>query len=155
MNNQVLDVRNLRVEFKGREGSVVAVNSISFQVQRGQTLGIVGESGSGKSVSALAAIALVPEPGTVTGGELWFSEPDVPPVNLLTLRPKELERYRGDRIAMIFQEPMTSLNPVYSVGFQLIEAIRQHRRSSENEAQDRAISLKKNSLFKISLGLCF
>jgi len=141
MKNQVLDVRNLRVEFKGREGSVVAVNGISFQVQRGQTLGMVGESGSGKSVSALAAIALVPEPGTVTGGELWFSEPDAQPVNLLTLRPKELERYRGDRIAMIFQEPMTSLNPVYSVGFQLIEAIRQHQRSSENEAQARAISL--------------
>ena len=141
MKNQVLDVRNLRVEFKGREGSVVAVNGISFQVQRGQTLGMVGESGSGKSVSALAAIALVPEPGTVTGGELWFSEPDAQPVNLLSLRPKELERYRGDRIAMIFQEPMTSLNPVYSVGFQLIEAIRQHQRLSENEAQDRAISL--------------
>jgi peptide/nickel transport system ATP-binding protein len=141
MNDRVLDVRDLRVEFGGRGGSAIAVNGISFQVQRGQTLGIVGESGSGKSVTSLAVMGLVPDPGKVSGGELWFSAPDADPVNLRSLSSKQLEDYRGDRIAMIFQEPMTSLNPVYTVGFQLTEAIRQHQRLGEADARNRAIAL--------------
>lgn len=141
MNDRVLDVRDLRVEFGGRGGSMVAVNGISFQVQRGQTLGIVGESGSGKSVTSLAVMGLVPDPGKVTGGELWFGESGEDPVNLRSLSSKQLEHYRGDRIAMIFQEPMTSLNPVYTVGFQLMEAIQQHQRFSKAAARDRAGAL--------------
>jgi peptide/nickel transport system ATP-binding protein len=141
MKNRVLDVRDLRVEFRGREGSVAAVKGISFQVERGRTLGIVGESGSGKSVTALAAMGLVPDPGHVSGGELWFGEPEQEPVNLRLLSSKQLEHYRGDRIAMIFQEPMTSLNPVYTVGFQLMEAIRKHQNLSEPDARSRSIAL--------------
>ncbi|MFO8039406.1 MAG: ABC transporter ATP-binding protein [Sodalinema sp.] len=138
----VLEVRNLQVQFQTGERLVHAVNDVSFQVPRGQTLGIVGESGSGKSVTSLAVMGLVPSPpGEVTGGEIWFRDPVVGDrVNLLTLPPKQLRRYRGGRIATIFQEPMTALNPVYSIGFQLVEAIRLHRKISKAEAQEQAIA---------------
>ncbi|OAB58165.1 mannose-1-phosphate guanyltransferase [Phormidium willei BDU 130791] len=138
----VLEVRNLRVQFQTGERLVHAVNDVSFQVPRGQTLGIVGESGSGKSVTSLAVMGLVPSPpGEVTGGEIWFRDPVVGDrVNLLNLPPKQLRRYRGGRIATIFQEPMTALNPVYSIGFQLVEAIRLHRKISKAEAQEQAIA---------------
>jgi peptide/nickel transport system ATP-binding protein len=118
---------------------VRAVRSVSFQVQRGQTLGIVGESGSGKSVTSLAVMGLVPSPpGEVTAGELWFQDqPDQPPINLRALAPEAMQQVRGGQVAMIFQEPMSSLNPVYTCGFQLIEAIRQHRSVSAEEATAR------------------
>jgi peptide/nickel transport system ATP-binding protein len=143
MSNDVLDVRNLQIEFIGDEKQVKAVDGISFQVQRGQTLGIVGESGSGKSVTSLAVMGLIPPPGVITGGEVWFRDRDhgSEPINLLELPPQGMQQYRGGQIAMIFQEPMSSLNPVYTIGFQLTEALRQHQNISQNEASRQAIAL--------------
>jgi peptide/nickel transport system ATP-binding protein len=145
MTAPVLDVRQLTVQFKGDSGLVRAVRSVSFQVQRGQTLGIVGESGSGKSVTSLAVMGLVPSPpGEVTAGELWFQDqPDQAPINLRALAPEAMQQVRGGQVAMIFQEPMSSLNPVYTCGFQLIEAIRQHRSVSAEEATAMAIARLK------------
>lgn len=142
MTIPVLDVRNLSVEFKTDSGIVQAIDHVSFQVQPGQTLGIVGESGSGKSVSCLAAMGLIPTPGQITGGEIWFHDRNAhQPIDLLKLSPKQLQRYRGGQIGMIFQEPISSLNPVYTCGFQIMEAIRHHDRVSEAEARRRAVSL--------------
>lgn len=142
MNSDVLDVRNLHIEFFGEERQVKAVDGISFQVQRGQTLGIVGESGSGKSVTSLAVMRLIPSPGTITSGEVWFRDRNDSSVsvNLLELPPERMQQYRGGQIAMIFQEPMSSLNPVYTIGFQLTEAIRQHQNISQKEARRQAIA---------------
>ncbi len=137
----ILTVKGLRVEFRGRSKTVVAVNDISFQVNRGETLGIVGESGSGKSVTALAVMGLVSQPGQVTGGSLWFESGDAGRIDLRSLSRKQWETLRGQRIAMIFQEPMTSLNPVYTVGFQLVEAIQLHQPLGKVEAKKRAIGL--------------
>lgn len=143
MSDTILNVRNLQVQFKTDERVVKAVDGISFQVQRGRTLGIVGESGSGKSVTSLAVMRLIPNPpGRVTGGEIWFQpEEGHEPVNLLSLPEKQMQDYRGEKISMIFQEPMSSLNPVYTCGFQLVEAIRQHQDLSHSEARRRASSL--------------
>ena len=144
MSDTILDVRDLQVQFKTDTRTVKAVDGISFQVKRGQTLGIVGESGSGKSVTSLAVMGLVPNPpGRVTGGEIWFSDAETigEPVDLLRVPVKQLQNYRGDRLSMIFQEPMSSLNPVYTCGFQLTEAIRLHEKISESQAQRRAVSL--------------
>lgn len=136
----VLDVCNLQVEFSTDEKLIKAVDGISFQVHRGQTLGIVGESGSGKSVASLAVMSLVPPPGRVSGGEIWLQESGADPINLLQLPPKRMQKYRGGQIGMIFQEPMSSLNPVYTCGFQLTEAIRQHQNISPAEARRQAIA---------------
>ncbi|MCP2732223.1 ABC transporter ATP-binding protein, partial [Limnofasciculus baicalensis] len=137
MTNIVLDVRNLSVEFTSDEKRVLAVNNISFQLKRGQTLGIVGESGSGKSVTSLAVMGLMPPSAKVTG-EIYFKsksgQSDDETIDLLTLKDREKPSYRGGKIAMIFQEPMTSLNPVYTIGFQLIEAILQHQELSTQQA---------------------
>lgn len=143
MSDTILDVRNLQVQFRTDEQVVRAVDGISFTVKRGQTLGIVGESGSGKSVTSLAVIGLVPSPpGEVVSGEIWFQDGDRPePVDLRSLPPEQLRLYRGERIAMIFQEPMSSLNPVYTCGFQLIEMIQQHQDIPKAEARRRAINL--------------
>ncbi|MBE9192405.1 ABC transporter ATP-binding protein [Gloeocapsopsis crepidinum LEGE 06123] len=142
MSNDVLDVRNLQIEFLGDERQVKAVDGISFQVQRGQTLGIVGESGSGKSVTSLAVMGLIPSPGVITGGKVWFRDRNHSSelINLLELPPERMQQYRGGKIAMIFQEPMSSLNPVYTIGFQLIEALRQHQNISQKEATRQAIA---------------
>ena len=146
MSDTVLDVRNLQIQFQTNDNIVRAVDGIDFQVRRGQTLGIVGESGSGKSVTSLAVMNLVPTPpGEITDGEIWFrdaADDDRPtePVNLLQLSPPQMRDYRGGRIAMIFQEPMSSLNPVYTIGFQLTEAIRLHQDISKSEARKQAIS---------------
>jgi peptide/nickel transport system ATP-binding protein len=138
----VLDVRNLRVEFPGVQQPVV--DQLSFVLQPGQTLGIVGESGSGKSITSLAVMGLLPNPGKVTQGEVWFqgNQPDGTPdahIDLLTLLPTQLASYRGKQMAMIFQEPMSSLNPVFTIGYQLIEAILQHQSVSKREAKQLAI----------------
>ncbi|MGC9503465.1 ABC transporter ATP-binding protein [Baaleninema sp.] len=144
MNDTVLDVRHLQVQFQTDDRLVRAVDGIDLQVQRGQTLGIVGESGSGKSVTSLAVMGLVPTPpGRVTNGEIWFSDPlfpNLPPVDLLRLSPKRLQSYRGGRIATIFQEPMSALNPVYTIGFQMIEAIRLHQKVTTEQAKQQAIA---------------
>ncbi|HEY9701533.1 MAG TPA: ABC transporter ATP-binding protein, partial [Allocoleopsis sp.] len=139
----ILDVRNLEVQFINDEKVTTAVDNISFQLTKGQTLGIVGESGSGKSVTALATIGLISEPGKISGGEIWFQNAaNNQNVNLLKLSSEEKRLYRGKEIAMIFQEPMSSLNPVFTCGFQLIEAITLHQDiSSEADGRRRAIAL--------------
>ena len=142
MRETILDVRNLKVEFDTANGVIKAVDGISFQVQRGRTLGIVGESGSGKSVTSLSVMGLVPNPpGRITNGEILFSErPGTAPIDLCQVSQRQLQTYRGGQISMIFQEPMSSLNPVYTCGFQLIEAIQQHRTLSKAEAEKQAIA---------------
>lgn len=142
MSETVLEVRNLRVEFTTDDNIILkAVDGIEFELNKGQTLGIVGESGSGKSVTSLAIMGLVPTPGRVSGGEIWFrGEKDLQPVDLRQLLPQQRQKYRGNQIAMIFQEPMSSLNPVYTIGFQLVEALRQHQRLTEAEARNSAIA---------------
>jgi peptide/nickel transport system ATP-binding protein len=142
MSETVLDVRHLQVQFQADDRLIRAVDDISFEVKRGQTLGIVGESGSGKSVTSLAVMGLVPHPGKIAGGEIWFrGTEDEDAVNLVKLPKQRLRSYRGGQISMIFQEPMSSLNPVYTCGFQLTEAIRLHEDISVAEARRRAIAL--------------
>ena len=142
MSDPVLDVRNLQVQFLTEGKPVVAVDGVSFPLQRGQILGIVGESGSGKSVTSLAIMGLIPSPGMISGGEIWFREDEgKEPVELVKLDHEAKRRYRGGQISMIFQEPMSSLNPVYNIGFQLTEAIRLHQKSSQAEARRAAVAL--------------
>ena len=143
-SDTVLDVRNLQVEFKGDRTSDKAVDDISFVLKRRQILGIVGESGSGKSVTSLAVMGLIPSPGKITGGEIWFRPAranDTRPVNLLKVSEEKRRNYRGGEIAMIFQEPMSALNPVYTIGFQIIEAIRLHQKVTPEQAKNQAIAL--------------
>ncbi len=137
----LLSVRNLQVTFRGDEGLVHAVKNISFDLAQGQTIGIVGESGSGKSATALAIMGLLGESGRVTHGEVLFRPSGESPVDLIKVSPKRMRQYRGDRMAMIFQEPMTSLNPLFTCGYQVIEAIRQHQQVSAAEAEVRTIHL--------------
>ena len=130
----LLDVRHLRTAFATSRGEVRAVDDVSFRIAEGETLCLVGESGCGKSVTALSILQLVSPPGRITGGEILFEGND-----LLKLRPGELRHIRGNDIAMIFQDPMTSLNPVFTVGEQIAEAVRLHRKASRREAWNAAI----------------
>lgn len=150
MSETVLEVRNLRVEFGSADAgdasaTVKAVDDISFEVKRGQTLGIVGESGSGKSVTSLAIMGLLSSVSTQISGEIWFSStkdgPSKEPVNLLEMPSQEKQIYRGSQMATIFQEPMSSLNPVFTIGFQLTEAICLHQNVSQIAARRQAASL--------------
>ncbi|MBD2486445.1 ABC transporter ATP-binding protein [Aulosira sp. FACHB-615] len=141
MSETVLEVRNLQVEFSSDDNSLKAVDGISFELHRGETLGIVGESGSGKSVTSLAVMGLLQTPGRVSGGEIWFrQQPEAKPINLVELPPEQMQLHRGGDLAMIFQEPMSSLNPVYTIGFQLTEAIMRHQNVSITEARQIAIA---------------
>ncbi|WP_375472597.1 ABC transporter ATP-binding protein [uncultured Nostoc sp.] len=141
MRETVLEVRNLQVEFPGDGNNVRALDGISFGLHRGETLGIVGESGSGKSVTALAVMGLLQTPGIVTGGEIWFRpQENGNPIDLVKLPPEQMQLHRGGDIAMIFQEPMSSLNPVYNIGFQLTEAIMRHQNVSATQARQIAIA---------------
>jgi oligopeptide/dipeptide ABC transporter ATP-binding protein len=133
----LLEVRDLRTYFRTERGLYRAVDGVSFAVRPGRTLGIVGESGCGKSVTSLSIMGLVPEPpGIRAGGEILFEDED-----LLKKSRAEMEAIRGDRIAMIFQEPMTSLNPVYRVGDQIVEGLRRHRGLSRAAARERAVEM--------------
>ena len=133
----LLDVRGLVTEFHSSEGVFKAVDGVSFAVARGETLGIVGESGCGKSVTSLSVMGLIPRPpGKIPAGEIVFEGRD-----LLTLDPRQMRDVRGNDISMIFQEPMTSLNPVYTVGQQIMEGILLHEDISEAEARKRAIDM--------------
>jgi peptide/nickel transport system ATP-binding protein len=141
MSNTILDIRNLQVQFTTQERQVVAVDDLNIKLQKGQTLGIVGESGSGKSVTSLAIMGLIQSPGKVTQGEIFFQgREDETPIDLLKLPEDRRRLYRGGAISMIFQEPMSSLNPVYDIGFQLIEAILLHQNISKSEARRQAIA---------------
>ena len=143
MNQQpLLEVRNLVTEFRAEDGWVRAVNGVSFTLNRGEIIGIVGESGSGKSVTSLSTMRLIPNPpGKISGGEILFHEPDKAPVDLVKLSEAEMRSYRGNRIAMIFQEPMTSLNPVFSCGEQVMEALILHQRLDKKTAKAQTIQL--------------
>ena len=134
--NVILDVNRLTIEFLLEEGTFKAVEQVSFQVQKGRTLAIVGESGCGKSVSSLAIMGLLPQLANVSNGEINFSGK-----NILTYTKDQLRRLRGDSIGMIFQEPMTALNPVYTVGQQISEAVRIHKNVSYKEAKKISISI--------------
>ena len=133
----VLDVKGLRTVFFTNSGLFRAVDDVSFQVRRGETLAIVGESGCGKSVTALSIMRLVPDPpGRIVGGSITLEGQD-----LLTLDESEMRKIRGDRISMIFQEPMTSLNPVMRIGDQIAEAVRLHRPTTVKEAWQQAVQM--------------
>jgi oligopeptide transport system ATP-binding protein len=133
----LLEVRNLETQFKTQDGLVKAVNKVSFHVDRGETLGIVGESGSGKSVTSLSIMRLIPNPpGKIVGGEIMFDGE-----NLLDKSEEEMRHIRGNRIAMIFQDPMTSLNPVLTIGRQITESLELHMKMSNAEARKRAVDL--------------
>ncbi|MDB9528072.1 ABC transporter ATP-binding protein [Oscillatoria sp. CS-180] len=139
----ILDVRELSVAFATKSGPITAVKPISFTLAAGETLGLVGESGSGKSVTSLAIIGL-PGQNAELSGEIWFrdpSQPEADPVNLLRLLPEERRQYRGKLISMIFQEPLTSLNPVYTCGDQVIEALRLHQGLKNEAARAKAVEL--------------
>jgi peptide/nickel transport system ATP-binding protein len=138
----LLEVKNLRTTFKGEGGLVEAVNNISFSVRKGETVGIVGESGSGKSVTALSIMRLINQPsGTVIDGEIIFESSIFGRVDLAKLSRGEIRQIRGEDIAMIFQEPMSSLNPVYTCGNQVVEAILQHRKITKKEARAKTLEL--------------
>lgn len=143
MTSPILDVRDLSVTFSTKSGEIRAVKSVSFALAPGETLGLVGESGSGKSVTSLALIGLL-DPETNISGEVLFRDPRSPeakPVDLLKLSRDERRQYRGKLISMIFQEPLTSLNPVYTCGNQLVEALKLHQNLDDNAATQRAIEL--------------
>ena len=132
----LLDVQDLTVVFDGSRTSVTAVDHVSFQLAAGETLGLVGESGSGKSVTAFSILRLVQAPGRIVSGRVIFEGRD-----LLTLPEPDMRQVRGARISLIFQEPMTALNPVMRVGDQIAEALRVHGLADANEARARAIEL--------------
>ncbi|MAW31329.1 MAG: ABC transporter ATP-binding protein [Flavobacteriales bacterium] len=139
---KLLEFKNLVTEFHTEGNVVKAVNNVSFTLNKGETVGIVGESGSGKSVTSLSAMRLIPSPpGKISGGEILFHKKDEGVVDLLKLSIEEMRGYRGNELAMIFQEPMTSLNPVFTCGHQVVEAIMLHQKMTAKEAKKLTIEL--------------
>lgn len=135
--SKLLEVKNLKTQFKTDDGTFLAVDDVSFSVEKGKTLGIVGESGCGKSVTSLSIMRLIQSPGKIIGGEVQFKGK-----NLLTATENEMRSVRGNEIAMIFQEPMTSLNPVFTCGDQIEEVIRLHKKDlSPAEVKTQAIEM--------------
>jgi peptide/nickel transport system ATP-binding protein len=143
MSDILLEVKNLSVSFFLTEGTVRAVNGVSFNLERGKTLGIVGESGCGKSVTARAILNMVRPPGRVTGGEIIYHSGSPIDITKLGRDSAEMRSIRWGEIAMIFQEPMTSLSPVHTIGNQMIEAIRLHLGMNKKEAAERSVELLK------------
>lgn len=139
MVERLLDVENLTVEFKSSGSTMKAVNGVNLQLNKKETLGIVGESGSGKSVTATALMRLIPSPpGKITGGKIHFNGRD-----LVAISEKEMRNVRGNEMSMIFQDPITSLNPVLTVGNQIIEVIRAHEKMTKKEASAKAVEMLK------------
>ena len=137
MSDKLIEVKNLKTFFYTEDGFVPAVNDVSFAINRGETLGVVGESGCGKSITALSIMRLIPNPpGKIVDGEILFKGS-----NLLKKTEEAMRAIRGNDIAMIFQEPMTSLNPVFTVGQQITEAIILHQKLSSSEARKKAIKM--------------
>ncbi len=133
----LLEIKNLVTRFYTVEGTVHAVNGITYDMEEGATLGVVGESGCGKSVHALSIIRLIPSPpGKIEGGEIWFNG-----FNLLAVSEEKMRKIRGAEIAMVFQDPMTSLNPVFTIGFQIMEAIKLHQGVGDSQARERTVEL--------------
>src|SRR5260370_11106982 len=132
----MLEIKNISTHFHTREGTVKAVDGVSLRIDRAETLAVVGESGSGKSVLALPIIQLVPPPGRIVSGEILFAGQ-----NLLDLEPEAMRRWGGRHIDMIFQDPMTSINPVYTVGDQIAEAIRLHRGATRKHSLAKAVEM--------------
>ena len=142
--DNIIEIEDLKVTFSTERGTVQAVNGVSFSLPRGEVVGIVGESGCGKTVTALSVIQLVSQPpGKIENGKIIYYSPKKQPINILNLDPKEkkMNKLRGKEISMIFQEPMKSLNPVYSVGKQIIEKILIHEDITKSEAKEKAITL--------------
>ena len=138
----LLEVKNLVTEFKSDGELMKAVNDVSFTLHKGETIGIVGESGSGKSVTSLSIMQLIPNPpGRVSGGEILYHSKDKGVVNFRSLPSEQMRAFRGNEVAMIFQEPMTSLNPVYTCGNQVMEVILLHQKVSKKEAKKKTIKL--------------
>ncbi|WP_339061180.1 ABC transporter ATP-binding protein [Tepidibacillus marianensis] len=137
-SNVVLEVKNLVTTFQTDEGITPAVNGVSFALKAGETLGIVGESGSGKSVTSLSIMGLIPKPQGKIQGSVYFKGNSI-----IDLKDKKMRSIRGNEIAMIFQEPMTSLNPVFTIGNQMIEAIRLHKKISKKEAKELSVEMLK------------
>lgn len=141
-NKIILEVKNLTTEFNTDNGKLIAVNDISFTVNKGETVGIVGESGSGKSVTSLSIMKLLPEGfSTISNGEIWFHSQKNGKINLVDKTNQEMRKIRGKEISMIFQEPMTSLNPVYKCGDQIIEAITLHSKFNQKIAKELVLEL--------------
>jgi peptide/nickel transport system ATP-binding protein len=136
MSEPILSVRRLRVEFVHRRGALVAVNDVSFDIARGEVLGVVGESGAGKSLTGLAIIGLLEPPGHIAAGEIWLNGKRID-----RLAAEAMRRIRGKRIGMVFQDPLTSLNPLYRIGQQLIETIETHTGLRGLDARRRAVAL--------------
>ncbi len=136
MSQPLLQVKNLRTSFFTDAGEVQAVNGVSFNLERGKVLGIVGESGSGKSVTAYSILRILVDPGKVVGGEVLYDGKDV-----LKFSKKQIREFRGNKISIIFQDPMTSLNPVYTIGNQLMEVILLHTDRNHEQARERAVEM--------------
>ena len=142
MSELLLDVKNLVTEFKTENGIVRAVDDVSFQVNKGEVIGIVGESGSGKSVTSLSIMRLIPNPpGQIKSGQIIYHREGKAPIDLVNIPDAEMREYRGNEISMIFQEPMTSLNPVFTCGNQVMEAILLHQKVSKKEAEQKTLEL--------------
>lgn len=138
MSENLLEVNNLKTYFYTEEGIVRAIDDVSFSIKKGETLGIVGESGSGKSQTALSIMRLLESPGKIAGGEILFEDK-----NILSCKNKDMRKIRGNEIAMIFQEPMTSLNPVFTIGNQITENIRLHQKLNKKDAREKALEMLK------------
>ena len=135
MSQPVLEIKGLKTQFQTKQGVIKAVDGVDLAIGRGETVGVVGESGCGKSVTALSILRLLPPAsGRIAAGQILFNGRD-----LVQVRPADMQRIRGNDISMIFQEPMTSLNPVYPVGFQIQEVLRKHQRMNKRAARDEAL----------------
>src|ERR1700737_4250345 len=136
MTVPVLSIRNLKVEFPTRRGTLTAIDGVSFDIAPGEILGVVGESGAGKSITGTAVIGLIEPPGRIASGEVYLRGERID-----NLSPEPMRKIRGKRIGMVFQDPLTSLNPLYRIGEQLVETIQTHTTLSDSGARAKALSL--------------
>ena len=141
MNQNILEIRDLKTSFETGEGKIYATDGVTLDLPRGQITALVGESGSGKSVTAMSVLRLIQTPGKIESGEILLHTHDEGSLSILDLDDRKLRAMRGNKIAMIFQEPMTSLNPVYTIGDQIIEAIVLHQKLAYAQAREKAIEM--------------